>query len=135
MSIEWLLAKTTGDVTQKRPPGKSREQDGLSDKNHGLRSSEPKQAEDRDKESLHKAVCSSSANIQNRASETIFRCRCNYAGTINPVKADFKLLRTDNNGVAYFECPNCKRRFQYELTTGQIKIQKGLLGVLLGKLS
>ena len=134
MSIEWLLAKTAGIVTQSNPTKKSHKEDELSSKTCGSKSGERKQtAEDGNEESLHRAEHSSCANIQNKASEIKFCCRCGYAGAVNHETTDFKLLRTDNNDLAHFECPNCKRHFKYNLSTGQIKFQKGLWGVLLGK--
>lgn len=136
MSIEWLLTKTTGTKAQSRPTKSPHKEDVLSDKDHGSKPTEQNQGtEHGDEERLRRTEYFSSAEMQNRHSEINLHCSCGYTGTVTQSKTDFKLLRTDKNGFAYFECSNCRRHLRYNSSTEEINIQKGILGVLLGKFS
>lgn len=134
MSIEWLLAKNTGTEAQSKPSKRPHNEGALSVKDHGSKPTELSQeTENTDEERLLRAEYFSSAEMQSRNSEIDLHCSCGYAGTVTQSKTDFKLLRTDKNGFAYFECPNCRRHLRYNSSTGEIK--KGLLGIFLGKFS
>jgi hypothetical protein len=136
MSIEWLLVKTTDTEAQKGLSKRHHEEGVLSSKAHSSTPRELNQGtEDGDKERQRRAEYFSSAKMQNRHSEVDLQCRCGYTGTVTPGKTDFKLLLTDKNGLVYFECPNCKQHLQYNSSTGESKIQKGFVGVLLRKFS
>jgi len=136
MSIEWLLTKTTGTEAQSKPSIKPHKEEVLSDKDHVPKSRELNQETEVDSEErLREAKYFSSAEMQNRHSEINLCCTCGCTGTVTQSKTDFKLLRTDKNGFAYFECSNCKRHLRYNSSTGEIKIQKGILGALLGRFS
>jgi len=133
MSIEWLLTKTAGTDAQ-RIPNNSYNEDKLSDQIHSTKSMELNQAiAESEEEKLRRAEFLSNANMQNRQSDINLHCSCGYTGTVTQSKTDFKLIRTDMNGFAYFECPNCKRHLRYNPSTGTIK--KGFLGILFGKFS
>jgi len=136
MSIEWLLTKTAGAEAQSKPSKRPHNEGALSDKDHGPKSTELSQeTEDDGEERLRRTEYFSSAKMQNRHSEIDLHCSCGYTGTVTQSKTDFKLLRTDKNGLAYFECSNCRRHLRYNSSTGTIKIKKGLLGIFLGKFS
>jgi hypothetical protein len=126
MSIEWLLAKTAGIVTQSNPTKKPHKEDELSCKTCGSKPGERKQtAEDGNEESLHRAEHSSCSNIQNKASEIKFCCRCGYTGALITETTDFKLLRTDNNDLVYLNVQILQTVFQ--LVHQQInQVPKGL---------
>ena len=134
MSIEWLLTKTTGAETQRRPSKSPHKEGALSNKDHGSKSTELSQ-ETEEEERLRRVEYFSSAEMQNRHSKIDLHCSCGYAGTVTQSKTDFKLLRTDKNGFAYFECSNCRLHLRYNSSTGEINIQRGILGALLGKFS
>lgn len=136
MSIEWLLTKTAGTDAQRKPPNESHKEEKLSDQIHSPKLMELNQAVgESEEEKLRRAEFLSKANMQNRQSDINLHCSCGYTGTVTQSKTDFKLIRTDMNGFAYFECPNCKRHLRYNPSTGTIKIKKGFLGVLFGKFS
>lgn len=135
MSIEWLLTKTAGTDAQKNP-NNSHKENKLSDQIQSPTLMELNQAvAESEEEKLRRDELLSNANRQNRQSDINLQCNCGYTGTVTQSKTDFKLIRTDMNGFAYFECPNCKRHLRYNLSTGTIKIKKGFLGVLFGKFS
>ena len=136
MSIEWLLTKTTGTDSQRHPPDNSHNEDRLSDKIQVSKSmKQNRTAKESNKEQLRRIEFLSNANMQNQQSRISLRCSCGYRGTVTQSKTDFKLIQTDLNGLAYFECSNCKRHLRYDPSTGTIKIKKGFLGALFGKFS
>ena len=136
MSIEWLLTKTAGTEAQSKPSIKPHNEGVISDKdNNSISTKQNHETEYRDEERRRRAEFFSSAKMQNQHSEINLCCSCGYSGTVTQSKTDFKLLRTDKNGFAYFECSNCRRHLRYNSSTGEIKIQKGILGVLLGRFS
>jgi hypothetical protein len=125
MSIEWLLATTTVAEVQKKPSKRPHNEDVLSDKAHSSDS----------REQNKRTEYFSSNEMQNQHPVLNMQCSCGCTGNAARSKTDFKLLRTDKNGFAYFECLNCLRHLRYNPSTGKIKIQKGLLGVMFGKFS
>jgi len=94
MSIEWLLVKNKDTKIQKKVLQRTQKENELSDK------------------------------IHNKLFEIDLRCDCGYEGTYAYNKKDFNFVGKDKKGLAYFECPNCKRRLQHEISTTKTKIQK-----------
>jgi len=136
MSIEWLLTKTSSTQTQGKPPKNTHKEGGLSGTDHDSKSRElDQEKEDNGEQRLVRAEDLSSAKMENEFSEIDIRCKCGYTGTVSQSKTDFKLLRTGKNGLAYYECSNCRRHLRYNSSTGEIKLQKGILGILLGRFS
>ena len=125
MSIEWLLTKTTDTEAQSKPSKRPHNEGVLSDKTDSSESRE------QDKRTEY----FSSNEMQNQHPALNMQCSCGCTGTTAQSKTDFKFLRKDKNGFAYFECSNCRRHLRYNPSTGKIKIQKGFLGVLFGKFS
>ena len=68
----------------------------------------------------------------------VVKLKCPICGTEGENvhgKLDFKLIGKDTQGFMYLECPGCKKHLQYDVMTGTIKYQKGLLGYLFGNFS
>jgi len=73
-----------------------------------------------------------------REGHFVVKLKCPSCGTEGENvygKLDFKVLGKDTEGFMYFECPDCKKHLQFDVMTGTIKYQKGLLGFLFGKFS
>ena len=60
---------------------------------------------------------------------------CGTEGENTCGSISFRILEKDRKGFLYFECPDCKEHLQYDPTSGQIKIRKGILGFLFGRFS
>jgi hypothetical protein len=136
MSIEWLLTKTASTDSQRKAPDNSHKENGLSDQTQVAKSTKQNRTtKESNEEQLRRIEFLSNTNMQNQQSRISLRCSCGYSGTVTQSKTDFKLIRTDLNGLAYFECSNCKRHLRYDPSTSTIKIKKGFLGVLFEKFS
>lgn len=136
MSIEWLLTKAVEVQAKEKSSKKPHEEDSLSDSVPGSKPEEPNQETEGGKQQRQpKSDYIPSAKMHNRNPEIEFRCDCGYIGTVTEGKTDFKLLRTDKKGLSYFECSNCRRHLQYNLSTGEVKTQKGFLGFLFRRFS
>ena len=101
MSIEWLLVKNKDTKTQKKVLQNTQKEDELSD------------------------------NIYNPSFEIALCCDCGYEGTYAHGKKDFNYLGKGKKGFINFECPNCKRRIQYQFSTTKTTIKKSILRFLL----
>ncbi len=135
MSIEWLLTKSAG-TDARRIPNYSHNEDKLSGQIHSTKSMGLNQAAvESEEERQRRAEFFSSANMQNRQSGINLQCSCSHTGIVTQSETDFKLLQIDKDGLAYFECPHCKRYLRYNPSTGTTKIEKSFWEILFGKFS
>ena len=62
--------------------------------------------------------------VKELPNEVKLNCVCGFDGIYATYKADFKFIRKDKKGYAYFRCPNCTRHLRYDISTGKIKVKK-----------
>ena len=136
MSLEWLLTKAVEAQAKEKSSKRPHEEDLFSDNVPGSKLEEPNQETESGKQQRQrKSDYIPSAKTHHRHPEIELRCDCGYIGTVAEGKKDFKLLRTGKKGLSYFECSNCRRHLQYNSSTGEVKTQKGFLGLLFRRFS
>lgn len=111
MSIEWLLVKNKESEAQQKNSSRD-------------------QQEEKDNQKGKPDEQSPSVETQKSPNELKLHCSCGYEGIFSMSKADFEFLGEDKKGYAYFKCTNCTRHLRYDISTGKVKIIKGILSVL-----
>jgi len=117
--------KTTDIEAQKQVLERAYKESRLSEKVYNSKIRELNQGTDKcgDESKLREELV---AKVQGRHFEIDLRCDCGYEGTVICGKMDFKLCGKNKKRFAYFKCPNCKRRLQYDCSTGTVKTKKRL---------